>query len=641
MGLRREGRGCAGGLTVPDARRTFPADPPPGPPMTFALPSLGTAVSGAQRALRRFPLAILAAAVATVASILAMEDLGPEWSHARLLTAACLGIPLFIAATLLAERQARRGLAALVLGAVGVLVLAGYFAGWPRWNDPVRAGRFVQLDVAFVLFVVFVPFARTGRLNAFWQFNRTLLERAILAAIFSGTLFLGLALALAALDKLFGVDGPGTAYGRVWVVVAFLFNTWFFLGGMPEDPLALEERRDYPAVLRIFAQYALVPLVSIYLLILTIYLFKVVFTWNWPNGWIGWLVSGVAGAGILSLLLVHPIADDPEQRWIGTFARQFWLALIPSIVMLWLAIWQRVHQYGITERRYFLIVLSLWLAAMAVYYAVTRSRNIRIIPVTLCIGALLTFAGPWSAYAVSQASQVGRLLATLERNGMLEGGAVRRPARAVSDSDRTEISAIVRYLVETHGTRALGPWFADTVARRSVLAAGERARRDPGSLERWADTVVARLGLPYASRVEVRRGVRRFAYTQPDPAEIPVRGFDLEVPIREQALALPDSVCQAVWSREPLAIRVVRSRDTLVVLPLDSMRARLRARDARAPRAASAPGTAATPRADLFVTDAQGRGGRARAYVRFIEERDSAGTRRVATVAGRVLVALK
>jgi hypothetical protein len=609
--------------------------------MPLSLPSLGTAVTGAQRALQRFPLVLLAAAVAAAASILAIEDLGPDWAQARLITTASLGIPLFLATTLLAERQARRGAAALVLALAGVVVLAGFFAAWPRWTDPVRFGRYVQLSVAFHLLVVFVPFAFTERRNAFWQWNRVLLERAILAAVFTGTLFLGLALALAALDKLFGVDVPDTAYARFWAVIAFVFNTWFFVGGVPDDPAALEERHDYPTVLRIFAQYALVPLVSVYLVILTVYLAKVVVTWDWPNGWIGWLVSGVAGAGILTLLLVHPIAEDPEQRWVATFARQFWIAVVPSMVMLWLALYQRVHQYGITERRYFLILLSLWLAALAVYFTVTRSRNIRIIPVSLCVAALLTLAGPWGAYAVSEGSQVGRLRATLERNGMLEGGSVRRPARAVSEADRAEISAIARYLIETHGTGAIAPWFADTSARRAVVAAGVRGRENIGAADRWADTLAARLGVLYVRRGEARPGGRAFTYALPEAAQLPVRGYDYLLAIRPKAQAEPDSVYQATWSPAPFALRVVRGRDTVVVLPLDSMLARLRARELRRVPTAGAAPAAVAPRAELFIAEGESRAARARALVRYIEEKDTAGTRRVTAVTGRVLLALK
>ena len=621
--------------------------------MPLALPSLGSAFAVAWQTLRRFPLAILAGALAATAAILGVEDVGAPWLHERLLTTATLGIPLCAAAVLLAERQGRPGLARLAFGALALAVLAIYFAAWPGWSEPVRFGRFAQLGVAFSLLAVTVPFIGRDLPRAFWQFLRVLLERAILTAAFGLTLFLGLALALAAADKLFGVDVPPTAYMRVWMVTVFLFSPWFLLGGVPEDPPALEARRDYPAVLRVFAQYALVPLVTGYLVILTLYLGKVVITWQWPSGWIGWLVSGVAIAGISAVLLVHPIADDPDQRWVGTFTRQFWLALIPSLVMLWMAVWQRVAQYGVTERRYFLIVLSLWLAGLAVWYGVTRSRNIKVIPLSLAVLALLTIAGPWGAYGVSEASQVGRLHAVLERNGMFAGGTVRQAPHALSAEDQAEVSAVARYLVETHGVARLAPWFADTAARRAVATAGARvvAVEEDGArwnvVERAADTVVTRLGVAYVSRAAAR-APGEFSYSAPDEPVLALGGYDYLLTVRDRAPGAADTGLAAVWSAKPLAVRVLRGRDTLALVPLDSLLARLRAHVARRGAAgtpvARRPGAVRTvpvARPDLFVAEAAGPRGRVRVLLHQVAGKDSAGVQHVNAVYGRVLLALK
>jgi hypothetical protein len=361
----------------------------------------------------------------------------------------------------------------------------------------------------------------------------------------------------------------------------------------------------------------------------------VVITWDWPNGWIGWLVSGVAGAGILTILLVSPIADEPDQRWIATFSRQFWFAVIPSIVMLWLALYQRVHQYGITERRYFLIALSLWLAGLAVYYAVTRSRNIRVIPASLCVASLVTFAGPWGAYALSEGSQVGRLRATLERDSVLADGRVHRPAGEVSAADRTEISAVVRYLLETHGTGAIAPWFADSSAHRVVVAAGRFGRGSWRATDRWARLVVSRMGVAYVDRTAARTGGRRTSFTAADPSQLPIRGFDYLLPIRDSARAEPDSVCQAVWSPEPPVLRIVRGTDTLLTLPLDSLLAQVRAIEGR-----RAPYPAGVPAVRLVI-EGESRTARAVAYVRHVAETDTAGTRRLDALTGRVLVAVR
>ena len=620
--------------------------------MPVTLPSLGTAAVAAERTFRRFPLALIAAAVAATGAILGIQEVGPDWSHLQLVATASLGIALFTALTLIGERQQRRGLATGLLSALGVLALAGYFAGWAHWSDPVRFCRYAQLSLVFHLLVVTGPFLGRRLPNAFWQFSRVLLERGLLAAAFTGTLFVGVALALVALDKLFGVDVPPTAYARIWFVIAFVFSSWLFLGGVPEDPAALETRRDYPAALRIFSQYALVPLVSVYLVILTVYLGKVVITWAWPNGWIGNLVSGVATAGIFAILLVQPLTADPEQRWIATFARQFWIAIIPSTAMLWLALYQRVHQYGVTEPRYVVIALSIWLFALALYFVITRSGNIRIIPMSLGVGALLTLAGPWGPYAMSEASQMGRLRAVLARSGMLANGAVHHPARDVAAADQAEISAILRYLIQTHGTGSIAPWFADSGARRVVLEAGVRGKESDAATDQWSAVVAARLGVPYVGRTVGPLGTRNFSYTAAEAGALPLRGYDYLVTIGDSAAGgAADSSWAASWSRQPFALRVLRQRDTLLVIPLDSLFARLRAEARRPrlaagnPRRAGPPGrfgaeTATLP-ADLFVTDAESEGARARVYLRLIAGRDSAGTARVESVTGRVLLAVR
>ena len=81
--------------------------------------------------------------------------------------------------------------------------------------------------------------------------------------------------------------------------------------------LRLEGEPAYPRGLRVFTRFVLLPIVALYLLILLVYFAKVLVTWAWPSGWIGWLVSAVAVAGISSLVLVHPLATRPGDRWVG------------------------------------------------------------------------------------------------------------------------------------------------------------------------------------------------------------------------------------------------------------------------------------------------------------------------------------
>lgn len=492
------------------------------------LPSLEALAAAARRTLVRFPAVLLAAAVAAVAGVIVVEGaeaaVEDEFWY-RFFGTAALAIPLFIAIDLGAERRRWPSAVRAGLWLAGAAVLAGFMILWYDWSAPVAAARYVTLGAAFHLLVAFVPFSGIGQVQGFWQYNKTLFLRALTGAIFTAVLFAGLAVALLAVDNLFGLDVPGQRYAQLWIVLVFLFNTWFFLGGLPESLDELERRTDYPTGLKVFAQYVLVPLVVVYLVILTLYLGKVLLTQEWPSGWIGWLVSSVAAAGIFSLLLVHPIAEQAENRWMRTYARGFYLAILPSIVMLWLAIWKRIDQYGVTERRYFLAVLSVWLAAIALYYAIRRSRDIRIIPASLCLVGLATIAGPWGAYRVSESSQIGRLRGLLIRDGMLEDGTLRAAPQPLPFDDRREVSAIVRYLVETHGTDGIRDWFGGALAEVDTLGrdGGPSPQRDADAR---AELIAGLMGIEYVGRWAGEASGQFDYFVNWDRTALPIAGFE-------------------------------------------------------------------------------------------------------------------
>lgn len=516
--------------------------------MRGQLPTLGEAAAATARVFARFPLVMLAGIVTALAGMLQISERGPGELQLRLMAAASLGLPAFTAAALFCERRRADLISRTAINLAAALALAAFYLGWPGWSEVLRFDRYAQLSLAFHLAVAFAPFLGTGSDEEFWHFNIAMFRRFLVAAAFSATLFLGLALALAAMDPLFGLEVEGEAYGRLWMTMAFIFNTAFFLGGVPHasDPPA--EPTGYPADLRVLAQYALVPLVTVYLVILTLYTGKVLITWDWPSGWTGWLVSGVGAAGTLSLLLVYPIAGDPRQKWIPIFARTFWIAILPFIVMLWLALYQRVEQYGLTEHRYFVFVLSLWLAVLALYYTVTRSRNIRVIPMSLCIVVLVSFAGPWSAYSVSLWHQRSRLERALERAGML--ASLRTATRApgtVDQAERRTIHGALTYLMTTHGTTAVTPPLDSAMVAERHLPLHPRERES--SLA--ADALLRALGVPGAASAAPR-------YASAPARPFPAAGLEWVVPL---AMRNPDS-----WPGDSLPYARVVADSLLVEL---------------------------------------------------------------------------
>ncbi len=135
---------------------------------------------------------------------------------------------------------------------------------------------------------------------------------------------------------------------------------------------------------------------------------KIIVTAQWPVGWVSYLILVYSVLGVLALLLIHPIRNQQGNKWIVGFSSFFYIALIPLLCLLYLAIFKRVNTYGITELRYYVLLLATWLLALNLYFVFSKIKSIKIIPVSLCILALFSTVGPWGAFQWSLRSQQRR-----------------------------------------------------------------------------------------------------------------------------------------------------------------------------------------------------------------------------------------
>ena len=407
----------------------------------------------------------------------------------RLLLVSILGIPLFLALSTWAERLPAKYSLKRFLPLAGVPILAAYFFSLPLdtfW--PIEyVVRFLLLVLLCHFLVAFLPFLGSSDRTGFWQYNKTLFLRSLLAHLYFQVLFAGLCLAIAAIHFLFNVDIDAKRYPQLGMLLAGVFQTWVFLAGVPRDLDALNANEEYPSGLKAFTQFILLPLVTLYFGILIVYEAKILATWNWPQGWVGHLVLWYSVVGILSLLLLHPLQTREGNRWIAAFGTWFFRGLVPLVVMLYLAIYQRIAEYGVTVNRSLVVNMAVGLTIVVLYFVLSRSRDIRIFPILLSLLALVSAYGPFSVFSVSERSQRDRLESFMTQNGMLQGGVVQAAVAKVSDNDRREMSSIIDYLFEWHGPDAFRGWFdAELLARM-----GDDQHKG------WPDSLATRMGFDY------------------------------------------------------------------------------------------------------------------------------------------------
>jgi len=430
-------------------------------------PSIQNLFDSFKYVLKRFPFEMFFALTGTIAAIVNVETqqvnyIAENWC-VRLIMVANLGLLISLATTLLCESKRIEKQQRLVFKLIAAVLAASLLFVINPLENSADYIRFFLLSLSAHLLVAFAAYTPGGLIQGFWQFNKTLFLRFLTSVLYSAALFLGIAAALGSMNVLFNADFNSDAFFILWICIAGMFNTLFFLAGVPADLHGLDQDFSYPKGLKIFTQYVLIPLATIYVVILLAYEIKILIEWDLPKGMVSNLILGYAVFGLLSILLVFPIKDQEENKWIKTYARSFYFLLLPLIVLLFLAVGTRIFNYGITEYRYFLILLSFWLLFITLYFLFSAKQNIKLIPISLCLLTLAAIYGPQSAFSVSRYSQTRILLNILNNNHALKNDNI-VPVKKITEKEGQRAVATIEYLVDHYGIEVLQPYIKTDLA---------------------------------------------------------------------------------------------------------------------------------------------------------------------------------
>jgi len=474
------------------------------------LASLEALRDSAWSTAKRFPvvLALCFACAAYAVWLVGLYEEQAEFHH--VLFSLAIGLPLSLGLALVTERYAgflRRHSITLNLALVLGLVLHYLLMEQTRGEgyDIRYAHQIVIVGVAFFV----ASFLGRDEGNGFRQFTRSFLTRALVSSLYSAVFFASFSLAIQSVKYLFDVKVEDLTYLRLWLLTVFVFFPWHLMAGLPGRLAALNRDRAWPGYLRVFAQYLLVPIVAAYALILYAYMARIVWLRNWPRGTVAWLVTGISIVGTFTWLIAGAFRDDGKARLLGAFHRTFFWLLPPLLLLHLLGLWRRVSEYGLTEPRYFLFGLGLWMLAMAGYYLFGRKKDIRLIPVSLALISVASLWGPWSAYDVAVRDQAGRLSALFARNGLIEKGKLAPARKKVDWEERREMSSKLDYLVSRGRLGALESLLTPGLKRIADDADSGDIRYRRGLRDR-SGKFMAELGMKYVEEWEKReeRGKR-------------------------------------------------------------------------------------------------------------------------------------
>lgn len=519
-----------------------------------------------------------------------LSRLVPDLSEtlARFPVPALISVLLFIYAQLDISNNVEDGATAgnyVYLGGAAAFIAAGaahYFGQsrtMPRLTEIILAlaaaliaGSLAYLDVTLstshlFLFAGLAPILmiagflrKDAKQGALWLFNLKL-GLAILLAFLVGLIFAaGVSAIIESLKFLFNVDLPYRAHERVWATASALIAPLYGLALAPtrfDEEVTLANRRDtlIERSVSVLVNYVLVPIAAIYTLILHAYAAKILINGVLPDGQIGLMVTIFALGGTASWLIAWPWRDTGT--WLLRFFMRFWFwfTIVPVIVLA-IAIFERISTYGVTPDRYGIAIVTVWLALVTLYLAIRRNRaDMRVLLGSFAILLLIGSVGPWGANNVSIGSQFGRLIGFLESEKLLtpEGKIVEKIPK-LSDQGKRDIDATFAALNSMGGLDRAKPLFQ---GRKDDPFAGGATGWDAYSkirkvltLDQWtpaADQVSFAAAVPVAQDIAGQgRLVGPFqVYSNPNTptpeADIGAKsaGETLEIKIGERKWSLP------------------------------------------------------------------------------------------------------
>lgn len=410
-------------------------------------------LSDARAAFRAAPLeATLALLAAATFSFVLARD-GETATAGRFLVTIGLALPAVFAVTLLHAQGTLHAGARWALSFAVLALAASYAFGSFEPEYSTDGWRLGLLLAAAALLPFVAPTLGAGRRRSWWIHARLLLRVAV-AGAYGAALFVGIALAIAAIGQLFELKIHGEAYAHLagWTFLALV--PWLVVGRAealvrPDAPRADDARR----FARVVAIFLAAPLAIGYTAILYAYAVRVAVTGEVPKNLLSPLVACAAALWLLAAFLVEPLRGRADAAGLTRLVRWLPAALLPMLGLgLW-AVGVRIAQYGWTEFRYVRVATFVALAGLAAAGTVRLwtgrggrsgagvgsprpsirredearatafggSRSDRAplpwatVPAVLAAAAFLSAVGPWSAPAVTRRSQQARLADAIER----------------------------------------------------------------------------------------------------------------------------------------------------------------------------------------------------------------------------------
>jgi hypothetical protein len=329
--------------------------------------------------------------------------------------------------------------------------------------------RYVMLSLSTFVLLFVLPFVFNNRFVALWKYIRDTLSLLVSSFFFGGVLMLGLSLAIVSMDKLFGVNIPTYTYDYLAIFCFVLFSSLYFISSIPNMNLEKEDDNKYSIsrFLKILALYILIPILLVYVVILYLYMFKIIFTWELPNGWISWLVSVFGVVGYFTYYLVRPyqfehqnskVEEERSYKLSLFYTNYFTMIILPLLVLMFVGIMRRIVDYDFTINRLLVLLFNIWMFGISIYYTISKKKTLKWIFISLSTVLFLSAVGPWSVMSISKKRFTDKFEDLLLQAGWTNSKDDK--LTVLSKEKQSNLMEVSKYLENYWGVETIRPFFS-------------------------------------------------------------------------------------------------------------------------------------------------------------------------------------
>ena len=470
--------------------------------------------------LKRFPLASFSAFIITIIMLVLIDYHDYRNPNAimasKVAFVATLGVLLFPAFQLIGR--------SILFPIVALIVLGVYYYILPQDlhnMDLSISIRHILLGIALFCMMLWAPFIfRKSNNDTFWQHAQSIIFGLLTAIFFSIIVYGGLAAALYAIEKLFHIDIRSIRYEQLGIIIFGVFGVNFFLSQIPKYPLFLEVR-PYSKIKRLFSKNILAPIAIIYFVILFVYTAKILINMTWPTGTLSWIIVAFSFVAIVSFLFLTPYLKKSTLT-----QRLIWLAIFLQTIMLGMALWMRVEEYGITYNRYLLALFGLWLVLMSLYFMLFGKAQQKWLFFFASIFILFSQFGPYSAHTMTKQSQTARLIKLIETADPR--------SEELDMKHKYEISDGLEYIEKHYALDTFENIIPHILKKYKKMKAEKNMKANPYLHYNFSYFATKELGFKFISKWDWRsfqrnKGIsleEHYFYAERQPSSIDIKGYD-------------------------------------------------------------------------------------------------------------------